>query len=150
MGQTMVPSMNRNNTFLYLTIHGGHHLYFRLFWLRDIAEGLLRWDLDHRSIISTAKELKVERLLMVSILLASSFFGIDIPEVYKSHLAKDENRLNRLTRICTDAILGPELPDFKGKLERFYFYLNLQPGMKYRWLVLENLIHRWYIRKFLS
>ena len=112
--------------------------------------GLRRWDLDHRSIIDAAKELKVERLLMVSILLASSFFGIEIPEAYKSHLAKDENRLNSLTRICADAILGPENPGFKGKLERFYFYVNLQPGMKYRWLVLENLIHRWYIRKFMS
>ena len=150
MGQTSVTLMNRENTFLYLTIHGGHHLYFRLFWLRDVAEGLRRWDLDHKSIIDTAKELKVERLLMVSLLLANSFFGIEIPKDYKIHIARDDKRLNNLTRICTDAILGKELPAFKGKLERFYFYLNLQPGMNYRWLVLENLIHRWYIRRFMS
>ncbi len=150
MGQTRVSSMNRENTFLYLSIHGAHHLYFRLFWLRDIAEGLRQWDLDHRGILEAAKELKVERLLMVSILLANSFFEIEIPEAYKSQLAREEKRLNKLTRICTNAILGPEIPGLQGKLERLNFYLNLQPGMKYRWLVLENFFHRWFIRKFLD
>ena len=51
MGGTPIKTMNKDNTFLYLLYHGGQHLYFRLFWLRDVAEAIKRWDLDHQKVL---------------------------------------------------------------------------------------------------
>jgi len=150
MGTNIVNTMNKENTFLYLTLHGGHHLYFRLFWLRDVAEALRRWDLDHRNLIILAKELKVERLLFVSLMLVKAFFGVEIPEIYNNVTKKEKKRLDKLVQICFRAILGPEIPDFKRKIERFNFFLHLQSGAIYKWAVLENVINRWLIRNVLD
>ena len=46
IGGSKYLCMNEDNTFLYLTFHGGMHQFTRLFWLRDVAEALKRWSLD--------------------------------------------------------------------------------------------------------
>jgi hypothetical protein len=150
LGDSKVSIMNKENTFLYLTMHGGHHLYFRLFWLRDVAEALRGWDLDHSKIISTAKALKVEYLLLVSLLLVNSLFNIELPDVYLVEIRKEEKKLDKLRKTCMHAILGSESPGIRLKVERFFFFVKLRSDLVYKWAVVKNLVHRWYLRKFMS
>ena len=79
IGGVSIDCMNRNNTFLYLAFHGGFHQYYRLFWLRDFAQALDKWDLDHGLILENAKRIGIERLLGLSLVLAKKFFENEIP-----------------------------------------------------------------------
>ena len=150
IGGTPVKCMNKDNTFLYLTYHGGQHQYFRLFWLRDVAEAIRRWELDHQKILENAKSLGIERLLGVSLELAKEFFAVEIPSDYKEYLKEDETRIQKLKRLCIERILGPEELTVMGKLQRHYFLWLLKSGIKYKWAVINSIFHRWYIRKFLG
>ena len=142
--------MNKDNTFLYLTYHGAQHMYFRLFWLRDVAEALKRWKLDNSKILNNAYELGIVRLLGVSLELAREFFDVKIPEEYHGLLEENRATIDKLKRLCIKRILGPEELSFIGKLRKQYYIMCLKPGMKYKWIAFISIFHRLYIRKFLG
>lgn len=150
LGGVTVPCMNQDNTFLYLTYHGAQHMYFRLFWLRDVAEALKRWDLDHSKILSNAHELGIERLLGLSLELAKEFFKAEIPKEYNGLLEDNTVMIKKLKNLCIKRILGPEELNFIGKLRKHYYLMSLKSGIKYKWVAFQSIFHRWYIRKFLG
>jgi len=150
VGSTAIRRMNNNNTFLYLTFHGGLHQYFRLFWLRDVAACLEKWDLDHQQIIEKARALGIERLIFVSVLLAQDYFKIELPQIYHEFIAGDKRRIDRIKKLFANRIEGPEQPSFAGRMSRHYVYLLLKPGFYYYWSVLWSIVNRWYIKKFLG
>jgi hypothetical protein len=147
---TPIMTLNQESTFLYLVYHGANHLYSRLFWLRDVAEALKIWDLDHESILSKAKQLGIDRLLGVSLLLSKDFCGSEIPDEYAYFLKSNPTKLNQLTRLCHKRIQGNEKETIISRLRKNHYFILLKPGLKYRWTVFESLFHRWYIRKFLG
>ena len=141
--------LSKESTFLYLAIHGAHHLYFRLFWLRDLAEALQRWELDHQVIFDKAGLLGIERMVAVSLNLAQSYFGIEIPIVWKKYLKEHSSLMNRLEKMCHRIIGDPEFLSRRNRLNVLFFTLMLKPGFKHRWISLSTLFHRWYIKRFL-
>ncbi|MBN1415440.1 MAG: nucleotidyltransferase family protein [Bacteroidales bacterium] len=145
-----VKCMNRDNTFLYLTYHGAQHMYFRLFWLRDVAEAMKRWELDHVKILNNACTLGLERLLGVSLELVCEFFDAEIPAEYNKLLKENKAVINKLKRLCMKRILGPEELTLIGKLRKHFYIMSLKPGIKYKWVAVQSIFHRWYIRKFLG
>jgi len=150
IGGTSVRCMNKDNTFLYLLYHGGQHLYFRLFWLRDIAEAIKRWDLDHLKILNKAIELGIDRMVGLGLLLAEEFFGTEIPEEYGGYLKKHASILRIIKKLCIQRIYGPENDTFIMRVQRHRYALLLKSGLRYKWAVISSIFHRWYIRKFLG
>ncbi|MFH0757923.1 MAG: nucleotidyltransferase family protein [Bacteroidota bacterium] len=150
IGGTPVKTMNKDNTFLYLLYHGGQHLYFRLFWLRDVAEAMKRWELNHNEILEKAKFLGIERMVGMGLLVAKEFFGIEIPPAYENYISENHRILERLKQICIKRIQGPEHDTLPMRLSRHRFNLMLKPGLKYKWAVITSIYHRWYIRKYLG
>lgn len=144
-----VRCMSREGTFLYLAIHGAHHLFFRLFWLRDLAEALNRWELDHARILYMARQMGIERMLGVGLRLTGSVFGNSIPAEYQPLLKENDIILNNMEKRCRRAILNPRFSGWKSRLNVLHFYMNLKPGWRYKWGTLKAVFHRWYIRKFL-
>lgn len=142
--------MNRNSTFLYLVFHGGFHQYFLLFWLRDISEALLKWDLNHNLIMEYSREMGIDRLLGVSLFLAKRFFNTEIPEAYRLYLEEHSAIIEMLSGLCIERITGKEKLTLYGKFRRFKYNFNLKPGLNYRWSVISSIFHHWYIRKFLG
>lgn len=149
-GGVRIQEMNLNNCFLYLVYHGGHHLYYRLFWLRDVSEALRSWSLDHRLIFSNARIIEIERLLVMSLDLANRIFGSVIPQEYRIYLEENNRTIGKLSRICTKRIFGSEKLTFNGKIQKLYFHFLLKPSLRYKWIVVSNVFHRWYISKFLG
>ncbi len=147
IGAISMDCLNRNNTFLYLAFHGGFHQYFRLFWLRDFAEALQKWDLDHRLILKNAKEIGIERLLGLSLVLAEEFFNTEIPPDYSSYLEKEAKTIGKLSGMCKERIVGKEELNLYGKFCRFQYNLSLRPGIAYKCSVVKGIFHHWYIRK---
>ncbi len=150
IGGIPIMEMNVNNTFLYLAYHGAHHQYYRLFWLRDIATALKIWNLDHRSILNRARTMGIERLLVMSIDLSSKIFNSIIPLEYYDYLEEHEMVIRKLSGLCMNRFFGKEKLNLRGKIQRQYFLISLKPGVKYKWTVVTNILHRWYIRKFLG
>lgn len=145
-----IKTLNKENTFLYIAYHGAYHLYNRLFWLRDVAEAIKRWKLDHAVILEKARRLGIDRLLGVSILLAEEYAGSAIPAAYRDYLIHNKRVLHRLTKLCKKRIAGREVENLSGKFLRNRYFLMLKPGFSYRWTVLKSIFHRWYIQKFMG
>jgi len=149
-GPAVFRSMNQHHTFLYLVLHGAIHQYFRLFWLRDVAEAMKSWDLDHGRILSDSKSLGIELMLGVSLELASHLFSVTIPEEYQNTLSENHRILGKLTNSSLRVILGPENTSFSGRFRSHLYTFRLHRGIaRFSRIVLE-VLHRAYIRKFLS
>ena len=147
VGNASYPCLNRESTFLYLVIHGGLHQYRRLFWLRDVAEALKRWKLDHQRILTMAESIGIERLLGASLLLSQEYFDTDIPREYRKYLEENNNIINRLKRSSMYMIEGPEFPTFRGRLRLHFFTLRIKSGLYHKCKVIVETMHRVYIGK---
>jgi len=145
-----LKTMDPESTLLYLVIHGAHHLYFRLFWLRDVAEAMRRWELDHAEILLKAKKLRIERVLGVTLQLVQRFFGFTIPDVYGGFLEKENRVLVSMEKRCIRAIHGPATPTLKGRVHRLLFFLELRPGLRHRLVTMSNVFQRWRIRHLIN
>lgn|GEM_PF-1368194 len=150
MSGRTIKSMSKEATFLYLVIHGTHHLFFRLFWLRDLAEALRRWELDHTRIYINACQMGIERMLGIALRLSASFFDIRIPSEYEVILKENENLLNQMEDRCRRAILDPEFLKKRNRLNVLYFSMAMKPGLRHKWRTFSSVYHRMYIRKFLA
>lgn len=150
IGGTPIKTMNKNNTFLYLLYHGGQHLYFRLFWLRDVAEAMKRWDLDHQMVLDMSLSMGIDRMVGLGVLLAKELFDVAIPAEYEQYLDEHRKILGKLKRMCLMKIFGPEHDTFIWKLRRYKYNLMLKAGLKYKWAVISSIYHRWYIKKHLG
>ncbi len=143
-----VVVLDKESTFIYLVYHGCLHQYFRLFWLRDVAECIKKWDLDHESILQRMKELGLGKMLGISINLVIHYFDVMPPAAYSEFLGAERDQ--RLINTCHERICGPETETLKLKIARHRFLLGLKPGFKYKWTVLWSIIQRWRIRKFMG
>jgi hypothetical protein len=74
---------------LILSAHAAKHVWGRLIWLCDIAQLTKRPDLNWDWITSQAKALGIERIMHVTLLLAKSLLGAEIPPSPNSTLLSD-------------------------------------------------------------
>jgi hypothetical protein len=139
----------RATTFIYLVYHGCLHQFFRLFWLRDVAEALQKWELDHAAILEKMRTLGLERMAGIALLLAERWFAVQIPEPYRKVISED-SAVRRLAASCEQRILEPELPGLRMKFDRHLFLFGLKPSLRYKWAVLWSVFQRWRIRKFMG
>jgi hypothetical protein len=150
IGDLRFTTMNRHMTFLYLVMHGGVHQYRRLFWLRDVATALEKWELDHGSVLADARNMGIGRLLGISLMLAGELFGTGIPEEYRAYLDRNSAILVKLRQTAYGFILGPEFPDRRGKLRHHRFMLRLKPELSHYFRTVREIVNRFYIGKFLG
>lgn len=137
------------STFIYLVFHGCLHQFYRLTWLRDVARCLEVFDLDHEEILKRFRKLGLERLLATGLILAQHYFNTEIPLAYKGLISRGAV-INTLVRKCHQRITEPENTSLKATYLRHSFFLNLKPGLKYKWMVIWSLIQRWRIRKYMG
>jgi len=150
VGGRSYSSMNINNTFLYLIIHGSTHLYKRLFWLRDISVAIAQWDLNHQKIISDAKTMKIERLLGLSLILVQEFFNTKIPSGYISFLEENKRDFRDLEQLSKRMILGREKPKWVVNIRQHIFNYKIRPEFAYKLKSIRESIHYLYIGKSLK
>ena len=74
---------------LILSLHAAKHVWGRLIWLCDIAQITKRPDVNWDWINSQAKALGIERIMHVTLLLAKSLLGAEIPSSPNSTLLSD-------------------------------------------------------------
>ncbi|TVQ61241.1 MAG: hypothetical protein EA366_03185 [Spirulina sp. DLM2.Bin59] len=88
--RVMIPSPE--TMLLMLSIHGLKDRWWRLIWLRDLAE-IVRAnpDLDWDYILTTAQKLGIYRTLCLGFKLAHRILGVEMPQVLKESIADDSN-----------------------------------------------------------
>jgi len=144
-----VNALSKEGNFLYLAIHGAHHLFFRLFWLRDLSESLKRWDLDHKRIVVMAQQMGIEAMLGVGLRLAECYFETSIPASYLPLLREHQQRIIRMEERCHRAIFEPRFYSRRSRANVLRFYMDLKPGYLHKWHTMTSVYHRWRVRTFL-
>ncbi len=84
-----VKTPSPEDLLLVLVVHAAKHLWKRLIWLCDIAQIVKKENLNWDSIQSSARELGIERILHISLLLVNKFLPGGIPEPIKKAVVAD-------------------------------------------------------------
>ena len=141
LNQTPVRIMNRENTFLYLCMHGIYHEYFRLFWLRDIAEILKHWKPDYGKIVSKTESEGMLRIVASSAILAGEVFNITTPfDAYKNDPA-----IRWIVNHNLSAINRSSLPKPTDRFRRIFYFMKLKKGWRYKAECILGIARRYWI-----
>jgi hypothetical protein len=84
-----VKTPSPEDLLLVLSVHAAKHVWGRLIWLRDIAQILKRENLNWDWVQAQTRELGIERILRVTLLLANRFLEAAIPAAIESAVLAD-------------------------------------------------------------
>ncbi len=135
-----VPVMNRSNHLLYLSMHGIYHEFFRLFWLRDIAEAEMRWQEDKEGMWKLAREMKIERVIAAAIFLAKRIF---LPH----YIHSDEVIVGKAGKIadhCIKVINRSSPMDKVDRFQRIFYFMALKKGILYKLECVTGAVKRFF------
>ena len=133
-----VPVMNRENHFFYLCMHGIYHEFFRLFWLRDIAEADLRWKPDRERVLTLASLMKMKRVISSAVFLADIFFN-PLPEPSDKI---SERGVRKIVNHCIKIINQSSALRKIDRLNRIFYFMRLKKGMPYKVECLTGVVKR--------
>ncbi len=85
-----VKTPSAESLLLVLSVHAAKHVWGRLIWLSDIAQILKRKNLDWEWVQGQSRELGIERILHVTLLLAHRLLEAPIPEAVEEAIAADQ------------------------------------------------------------
>lgn len=109
-------TLNNSNYFLYLCYHGAKHMFTRLSWLRDVADFLKNKEIDHKAVLNMAMDLKIERLLGISLMLVNEYFSEEFPKEYDV-LFENDNYYRRVSVLNIRIIRGAGLVEFNSVID---------------------------------
>jgi hypothetical protein len=84
-----VKTPSPEDLLLVLSIHAAKHVWGRLIWLCDIVQIVGRENLDWDWIQSQTRELGIERILHITLLLANRLLAAEIPPLIKKSVVAD-------------------------------------------------------------
>ncbi|MGA8216678.1 MAG: nucleotidyltransferase family protein [Candidatus Sulfotelmatobacter sp.] len=84
-----VKTPSPEDLLLVLSVHAAKHVWGRLIWLCDIAQILKLENLNWDWVQSRTRELGIERILRVSLLLAKHLLGMPIPSAMEKAVLAD-------------------------------------------------------------
>lgn len=102
-------SLSPENLLLLLCIHGGKHLWTRLIWLCDVSELIRKYpNLDWKYVLSKAREVGAQRLLLVGLCLSKTLLGTALPETVAKEIKDDPTTRILSAQLRKDVIDGQE------------------------------------------
>jgi putative nucleotidyltransferase-like protein len=120
---------------LVLSVHAAKHVWGRLVWLCDIAQILKKENLNWDRVQSLARELGVERILRVTLLLANRLLATTLPTPIESAILGDQEARALADEIAAALAAGVS-PDVK-QLPYFRLMMRLRerPADRLRFLM---------------
>ncbi len=88
-GGRKVKTPSAEDLLLVLSIHAAKHVWERLIWVCDIAQILRRGNLNWEWVQRQARELGVERILHVTLLMTNRLLDAPIPEIVSAVIGED-------------------------------------------------------------
>lgn len=124
-----VPAFATEDALLLLAVHGAKDFWARLVWVADIAEIVKQSPgIDWEKLLVEARELKVTRMLNLSLSLAREILDLALPPEIVSHIDADAT-VKRLTRhFVQHSLSGEAIP--AGIFQRSLYRIRMVEG---RW-----------------
>ena len=101
-----VKTPSAEDLLLVLSVHAAKHVWGRLIWLCDIAQILKRDNLDWDWVQARARQLGVERILRVTLLLVNRFLTTAIPAPIECAVLSDRAARNFADEVAAAVIRG--------------------------------------------
>lgn len=122
---------------LVLAVHAAKHVWGRLIWLCDIAQIAKRENLNWEWIRSQARELGVERMLHITLLLANRFVAMAIPALLENAILADGVARAFANEIAVAVAAGVSYGE--QQVSYFRLMLRLRERRADRWRFLTRL-----------
>ncbi|HEY1506273.1 MAG TPA: nucleotidyltransferase family protein [Stellaceae bacterium] len=131
--------------FLYLCVHGGAHVWFRLKWLADVAALLSRLPVNViEGSAARARALRLERPFHEALLLARSLLAAPVPQPLLA-AAKGDKVARRLADAAYQALNWRQSPGEPAETPWFNLWVSwqafrLKSELRYRWAEFQDQI----------
>jgi hypothetical protein len=138
IGGYSAATLSSEDLFLVLCVHAAKHFWLQLSWLGDIAEHTRSAPIDWDTAWERSRELGIQRIVAVNLLLAHEWLGSPLPRQIDSWFAKD-----RETEVVKDEVseifhsssaIDPESPTY------FRFMLRLRERRRDQFRLLWRLL----------
>jgi len=140
-----IPVLPPEKYFIYLCYHGACHQFSRLAWLMDIRIFYLqiRDTMDGDKILSVARSLNMERMVLLAFMMLNLLFEVEIPGSIRSSV-EHSSRLKKLVINCLVAISLERGGDLKLKprFDRMVYLIRLNEGLTAKVDVLLSMVMR--------
>jgi hypothetical protein len=101
-----VKTPSPEDLLLVLAAHAAKHVWGRLIWLCDIAQIVKVKNFDWERVQDHAREIGIERILRITLLLANRLLGAGIPAAIESAILGDRAALELVDEIAADLARG--------------------------------------------
>jgi hypothetical protein len=137
LGDRVVKTLCREDLLLVLAVHAAKHGWARLIWLRDIAGLVHDHSLDFGWVDRQAKALGIERIVAVSLLLASRLLAVTLPAGWDRKLHADRE----ISALSDEAERHlPTAEEYSTEsLQYFRWMMRLRERRRDRWKLLSRL-----------
>lgn len=136
--------LNPTQNFHFLCFHGAVHQWYRLLWLRDIAQILVK-DRNHLDLFAQTNYYGTERVVEQAVRLSKLFFDVS-PNNYNFC---NKNVISSIVQSSTKAILDSADSMNSRKISRFrlpIYKMKLKRGLLYKfncWTILHPNFQEW-------
>jgi hypothetical protein len=86
---TQVRTFHPEDLFLLLCVHGNKHRWMRLSWICDVAQMILQQRNGWERIISSARKMRILRILWIALFLTQDLIGSRHSETARKAMARD-------------------------------------------------------------
>jgi hypothetical protein len=100
VGDCRMPTLCDEDVMLVLCVHAAKHVWVQLSWLCDIAQLANSQQLDWNAIQKEARQLGIERIVNLNLLLAHELLGSALPSTIQRHSREDS-----ATTVLADEVL---------------------------------------------
>ena len=119
-GGADVTVFSLEHTILLLCAHGAAHAWFRLFWLNDVVQLMIKNDsIDWNILMMHAGQLGISRMVAEGIVLANWLLGGPLPKVIRVFADQDRG-VDRLAMMAFYLISHPRGPFHKPFTKPYY------------------------------
>jgi Uncharacterised nucleotidyltransferase len=119
---------------LVLSVHAAKHVWGRLIWLRDIAQILKRENLNWDWLQARTRELGIERILRITLLLANRLLGNAIPAAIENVVLADSAARGLADEIAASLASGVSYDTQQISYFRLMMRLRERRGDRVRFL----------------
>lgn len=112
---------------VYLAIHGAQHVWWRLFWLSDIADALADTRMDWAQALALAQQAGVDRSLLLAVTLAQQLLHAPVPPVLTQEQATIA-ALAPATQLVRRGLALTPMPE-----RRWVYRLGLAAYIRWHW-----------------
>lgn len=150
MAGSPIHVLSKKYCFEYLCLHGSLHQWFRLLWLRDIAQLLGDTKENFEELLINAKKNGNQRPVEQAIILSHLFFGS--PD-YSTNI-KPNNLVKGITNFAVTAAISNEQKTLSQKITRLripIYKMKLKRNINYKlscWSILHPNFNDWKRVKF--